>query len=271
MVSGPHDFQSRTSNREPQMLSLTPTKLRDFLTCPQQYKLRHVDKVCVYINSAPLAFGRSLHAALEELHGANNGRKPSDPDRLLRRHWEAGAYADERESEAHFVKGRDALRRYLDSPLASVGRVLGTEVFMARVVNVRGLQIRLGCKADRVGLRPDGVLEITDYKTNASGRLPTRESLLDDLPTFLYHVLARISYPEYEKVGITFLNLLTLARVSVAYDEGRVATNKQALLSHIRNFASGAFGPRPGEACAWCPVQDQCPTFSQEVDFDSLT
>lgn len=253
------------------MLSLTPTKLRDFLTCPQLYKLRHVDRLCGDMNPAPLAFGRSLHAALEELHRANGGAHPADPDRLLRRHWEAGAYADERESEAHFVKGREALRRYLDSPSASAEQVLGTEVFMARVVNVRGLQIRLGCKADRVGLRPDGVLEITDYKTNSSGRLPTRESLLDDLPTFLYHVLARISYPQYDRVRVTFLNLLTLVRVSVAYDEGRVEMNKQALLAHIRTFASGAFGPRPGEACAWCPVQDQCPTFSQEVDFDSLT
>lgn len=253
------------------MLSLTPTKLRDFITCPQQYKLRHVDRVCAEMNPAPLAFGRSLHAALEEFHRNHDCSKTADPDRLLRRYWEAGAYADERESEAHFVKGLDALRRYLDSPLASAKKVLGTEVFMARVVNLRGLQIRLGCKADRVGLCPDGALEITDYKTNASGRLPTRESLLDDLPTFLYYMLARISYPQYDRVRVTFLNLLTLATVSVEYDAGRVAANKQALLTHIRTFSSGAFGPRPGEACAWCPVQDQCPTFSQEVDFDSLT
>jgi len=110
------------------------------------------------LNPAPLAFGRSLHAALEEFHKVDAGSTPADPDQLLKRHWEAGAYADEHESEAHFVKGRAALQRYLDSPSASVEQVLGTEVFMARVVNVRGLHIRLGCKADRVGLRPDGVL-----------------------------------------------------------------------------------------------------------------
>jgi RecB family exonuclease len=223
------------------------------------------------MNPVPLAFGRSLHAALEEFHKGNCDSTTTDPNRLLRRHWEASAYADERESEAHFVKGLDALRQYLDSSPALTEQILGTEVFMARVVNVRGLQIRLGCKADRVSLSADGALEITDYKTNASGRLPTRESLLDDLPTFLYHVLARISYPQYDRVKVTFLNLLTLARVSVAYDAGRVAINKQALLAHIRTFASGAFEPRPGEACAWCPVQEQCPIFSQEVDFDGLT
>lgn len=257
---------------EQTVLSVTPTKLRDFLTCPQLYKLRHVDRIASDGNSVALAFGRSLHAALEELHRVGGaGRITADPDELLRRHWEAGAYADAPESEAHFVRGREALRRYMDASPAPAGQVLGTEVFMAHVFNVRGLQIRMGCKADRVGLLPDGVLEIMDYKTNASGRLPTRESLLEDLPTFLYYVLARISYPQYDRVRVSFLNLLTLTTVSVSYDTDRVAANKQALLTHFRAFAAGAFEPRPSEACAWCHVQDHCPTFSREIDFDSLT
>jgi putative RecB family exonuclease len=252
------------------VLSVTPTKLRDFLTCPQLYKLRHVDRVASDGNPVALAFGRSLHAALEELHRVGGeGRASSDPDQLLRRHWESWAYADAAESEEQFAKGRDALRRYMDGPPA--GQVLGTEVFMGHVFNLRGLQIRMGCKADRVGLLPGGVLEVTDYKTNASGRLPTRESLLEDLPTFLYYVLARITYPQYDRVRVSFLNLLTLATVSVSYDADRVAANKQALLVNIRAFASGAFGPRPGEACAWCDVLEHCPNFGRQIDFDSLT
>jgi putative RecB family exonuclease len=251
------------------MISLTPTKLRDYLACPQLYKLRHVDRVGADLNPAALSFGRSLHAALEELHKDGAVGDSADAERLLRRHWEADAYAGE--SEAHFARGREALRRYLESHSAPAGRILGTEVFMAHAFNVRGLHVRLGCKADRVGLLADGALEVTDYKTNASGRLPTRESLLEDLPTFLYYVLARITYPQYDRVRVTFLNLLNLATVSVEYDAGRVAANKQALLAQIRAFAAGSFGPRPGEACAWCPVQAHCPTFSREVDFDSLT
>jgi RecB family exonuclease len=222
------------------------------------------------MNPAPLAFGRSLHAALEELHKFDGGGMPADPDQLLKRHWEAGAYSDERESEAHFAKGRDALRRYLDNLTAPAEQVLGTEVFMAHVINVRGIHIRLGCKADRVGLRPDGMLEITDYKTNASGKLPTQESLLGDLPTFLYYLLARISYPQYQRVRVSFLNVLTLGRVDVEYDTAQVAANKQALIAHIRVFAAGTFEPRSGEQCAWCPVQDHCPIFSTEIDIDSL-
>ncbi len=117
------------------MLSLTPTKLRDFLTCPRQYKLRHVDRVCADLNPAPLAFGRSLHAALEEFHKVDRGGMPADPDQLLKRHWEAGAYADEHESEAHFVKGRDALQRYLDTRIQQVSATRFPEVEVIRNID----------------------------------------------------------------------------------------------------------------------------------------
>lgn len=253
------------------MISLTPTKLRDFLACPQQYKLRHVDRISAAMNPAALSFGRSLHAALEEWHKGGNAGDGVDMESLLKRHWEASAYASEHESEANFVRGREALCRYLETYSAPAEQTLGTEVFMAHVFNVRGLQVRFGCKADRVGLLADGSLEVTDYKTNASGRLPTPESLLEDLPTFLYYVLARITYPQHDRVRITFLNLLNLAAVSVAYDAAQVAANKKTLATLIRAFAAGAFEPRPSEACAWCPVQDHCPLFRTEIDLDNLT
>lgn len=251
------------------MLSLTPTKLRDYLVCPQLYKLRHIDRVEAGTASAALSFGRSLHAALEELH-RTDAAALSDPEQLLRRHWEAGGYADGREEDAYFARGRDALRRYMDAQLASAGVVVGTEVFMSYVVNMKGLRVKLGCKADRVAVDAGGVLEVLDYKTNASGRLPTPESLTEDMPTFLYYVLTRLWYPEHKAVRVAQLNVLTLARVEVEYDEAQVAANKKSFLAHARAFAASAFEPSPSEACAWCTVQDRCPTFSREADFDSV-
>lgn len=254
------------------MLSLTPTKLRDFLTCPQMYKLRHVERVGADTNSAALSFGRSLHAALEELHRSDGSYQPdmsNATEQLLRRHWEAGAYADRHESEAYFAKGREALRRYMRAVLPSAGQTLGTEVFMASVVNFSGTRLKLGCKADRV-LIMDDALEVLDYKTNLSGRLPTAASLASDLPNFLYYLLARIYYPGYQNIRVSQLHVLTLAKVEVEYDQRQVAANKRDLSAHIHAFASSNFGPAPSEACAWCSVQAHCPIFSKEIDFDSL-
>jgi putative RecB family exonuclease len=251
------------------MLSLTPTKLRDYLVCPQLYKLRHIDRVEDGRNSAALSFGRSMHAALEELHKVSAGSL-RDPERLLRRHWEQEGYADRHESEVYFARGTDALSRYMDTPFAKSGQILGTEVFMSYVVNIRGLRVKLGCKADRVAVDAGGVLEALDYKTNLSGRLPTPESLTEDLPTFLYYVLTRISYPEHNAVRVSLLNVLTLAKVDVEYGEAEIVANKKKLVSCAHVFAASIFDPAPSEACAWCAVQDRCPKFNTEVDLDSL-
>lgn len=261
------------------MLSLTPTKLRDYLTCPQMYKLRHVSRLGGDSDSRALSFGRSLHAALEDLHGGRRGggggtapaRPAADPAALLKRHWDAGAYAGPQESDSYFARGCEALRRYAAQASDPGEQVLGTEVFMAYVANLRGLRFRLGCKADRVAVGGDGVLEVLDYKTNASGRLPTRESLASDLPNFLYYVLARIHYPEHRRVRVSLLNVLTLAKVEVEYGESQVAENKRDLVARIRAVASGDFTPAPSEACAWCRVQDHCPLYGREVDLDSVT
>lgn len=251
------------------MLSLTPTKLRDYLVCPQLYKLRHIDRVEAGMNSAALSFGRSLHTALEELHKVDADVLP-DAERLLLRHWDAAGYSDRHESEIYFARGCDALRRYMAVQFASAGRIIGTEVFMSYVVNMKGLRVKLGCKADRLAVDEGGVLEVLDYKTNVSGRLPTANSLTEDLPTFLYYLLTRLCYPEYKAVRISQLNVLTLAKVEVAYDESQIAANKKRFVAHARAFAASVFDPAPSEACAWCSVQDRCPALNKEVDFDSL-
>jgi len=135
---------------------------------------------------------------------------------------------------------------------------------------MKGLRIKLGCKADRMAIDECGVLEVLDYKTNASGRLPTAESLTEDLPTFLYYILTRICYPDHKAVRVSQLNVLTLAKVEVEYDEAQVTANKKSFIASARAFATSAFEPAPSEACAWCSVQDSCPALNREADFDSL-
>lgn len=141
---------------------------------------------------------------------------------------------------------------------------------MSRVINLKNLRIKLGCKADRVILRKDGALEVLDYKTNMSGRLPTAESLASDLPNFLYYLLARICYPDHQNIRVSQLNVLTLVKVEVEYDQAQIVSNKKKLVEQICSFASSEFSPSPSEACAWCPVQDFCPLFNKEIDFDSI-
>ena len=254
------------------MISLTPTGLRDYLICPHLYEAKHLRRAVRFADSPAAAFGRSIHKVLEDLHRpADTTYSPpcaAEVDALLVRHWDARCY-DPTESAAYFASARDALLRYTDA--VGVGRrdeTLGVEVYMRRIFASDDLRVRLGCKADRIGVRDGRTLVVEDYKTSASGKVPTRESLACDLPTFLYYVLARVTYPEYDEVVITFVNVLSLARVEIVYDTELVTLNKNRLRECFTQVATRHFAPRRCEACAWCEASGTCPLYAgAEIDF----
>jgi len=253
------------------MLSVTPTKLSDYLVCPQKYKFRHINKTETAATSPALSFGQAMHSALQVIHRSDEDlRDLTGVSRILNRYWEADAYSDEEESEAYFSKGCRSLHAYCKNFDFRENKTLGTEVYLSYILKVENLKIRLGCKADRISVCADGTLEIVDYKTNGSGKVPTPEYLRNDLPAFLYYVLARLSYPQYKQIRVTFLNIMTLAKVSVEYDGAQVASNKQALLKCLRSLAGEDLPPKPSEACSWCSFQDECPARNKIVDFASI-
>ncbi len=259
------------------LIQLTPTKLRDWLQCRAMYKLKHIDRVGYGDGASPaLAFGRSLHSALEAIHKPGNEMSVLPPlDQLLNRYWDTGAFADKQESRDYFTRGCTALGRYMEEVGRSESRenrqVMGTEMYLSHVVRVSDeLRIRFSCKTDKIEICGESLLEITDYKTNNSGRVPTLESLVGDLPMFITYLLVRICYKDFTRVRLTYLNVITLTRVSVEYTNEQIATNKQALIACCRAFAGDAFTPRSCEACAWCSVQEFCPLNKQEVELDVL-
>ncbi len=255
------------------MLSVTPTKLSDYLTCPFKYKLKHVEKNGDFGYSAALSFGQTMHSALQELHQLNRDLNDFvEIAELLTRFWDGGAYSSPEEDESYFLKGCQSLRAYCNAFNQDQEMTLGTEVYMSYILKIGDLQVRLGCKADRVCAHLDGSLEIIDYKTSSSGKVPVAESLRGDLPTFLYYALARVNYHEYQQeVKISFLNVLTLAKSVVKYSPEEVAANKRSLLACLRTMAADSFAPRPSEACSWCAFQDVCPATNKIVDLSLIT
>lgn len=253
------------------MLSVTPTKLNDYLACPQKYRFRHINKNESIDASAALSFGRTMHNALQALHQSDQcASEFSEVSELLTRYWEADSYSDAEEDESYYVKGCQALHNYCKNFDCREETTIGTEVYLSSILKVGDLKVRLGCKADRTCAYNDEILEIIDYKTNGSGKVPTLDSLQIDLPTFIYYVLARVSYPEYKIIRITFLNILTLAKVSINYDAIQVATNKQSLLKCLKSLDTDNFSPTPSEACSWCSFQNDCSAFNKIVDFASI-
>lgn len=164
------------------MISITPTKLADYLTCPLKYKLRHLEKSGALPSSPALAFGNTMHQALQAIHTAPNiPVTVAESTQLLKRFWDKGAYSTHEEGVEYFNKGSYSLENYCKAAAESNAETLGTEVFMSLIIDFKGTKVRLGCKADRLALHPDNVLQLIDYKTSRSGKIPTPEYLKTEL------------------------------------------------------------------------------------------
>jgi putative RecB family exonuclease len=257
---------------DPNMLSLTPSKLREYQACPKKYELRLTSARIADECSPSLSFGNSMHEALEEIHSQCLPKNLDfDCREILSRHWRPKGFNDPRESTQFFNRGVEALKRYAESAPQTLHQVLGTELYLSRIVRLPSSErVKLGCKVDRLDLRPDGHLEALDYKTNSNGLVPTENHLAEDLGSFLYYVLVRLTYPEIEHVILSQLNVLTLTKVEVEYDRDMVAAHKKALFDIVNRIKAGEFDPRPSSACSWCRVQDSCPVFGPDTDLEHL-
>ena len=262
-----------TAQKENSLLSLTPSSVREYIKCPYLFKSNNVNRAArvSHSKSPALSFGISMHAALDEIYkpSANSGQS-IDVERILRSHWNDNDYFDKREAETYFSRGLEDLRKYVKASTPIDRSIIGTEVFVSRVIRLDGTRVRLGCKIDLIELRPDNALELLDYKTCASGKVPTKESLTFDMPTFIYYLLARIVYPNYQRVVVSQLNLHTLAKVEVDYEDADLAINKRALIDLVHEIEKMQFVPRPSSACAWYSVKDTCPAYNSEADLDDL-
>lgn len=252
------------------MIKLTPSRVRECQACPLQFKLKYLDALGPKdIEQSPaFSFGCSIHAALDVYHRPEHLQKQETPEDLLRRSWKSAGYADAQQEAQYFSKGVGALAGYLRTMGTPSGKILGTETFFSRVVNLDGHRFELGCKADRVELLPDGALEILDYKTNGNGEILSADALATDLPTFIYYALARLSYPKYPRTVVSQLNVLTLSKTVVDYTADQVIENKQALANLVAEIEAGQFEPRPNGHCAWCCVRSYCPFYGPEVALD---
>jgi putative RecB family exonuclease len=252
------------------MFSLSPTSIRVFEQCPRRFRLRAAGAGRGE-TSAALSFGVAVHEALADIHRAGRwDAGPREVEELLSRRWAGDGYSDAEEADGYFAMALAALINYLRSPHPAALRVIGAEVFMSRTLVLGHTAARLSGRADLIGERGDGALEVVDFKTSSGGRIPTAEWMSRDKGSFVYFVLARLCFPEYRRVVVSQLNLLSLARVEVTYEGDTLAENKRALTDLIRSVAADDAQARPGEHCYWCASRDRCDAYAPRADLDAV-
>lgn len=228
----------------PKGVELSYSQVRAYLNCPWLYKLVYLDR-----RRAPLhpraALGLSIHRALEAFHRED----ASDLARLLELYeeaWVHAGFASAVEQMEWHKKGQAVLRSYFKAETERRSEVLGVEkdfLFPLEPHVIRGT-------IDRVDRRPDGEVEIIDYKTHLE--VATEAAAAEDLQLIMYGLGAERSLGLDPK-WLTLYYVAAGRKVSVPYDRAR-AEEVLELLARVGDLI--ALSPAMKPDVSFCPRCD---------------
>jgi putative RecB family exonuclease len=258
----------------PGFIKLTPSRVEEFERCPLLFKLAYVSPAGPRpAQSSPhLSFGKSIHDCLYRFHNGGGHQTHDLPSllRLLQASWRIDGYAEDEERAAYWEEAVRVCESYHAASQLEAGTHLAHELFLDKRLMVDGLDVRISGKIDRLSARPEGLLEVIDYKTSRD--TPSSPDLLSNSSApLLYYLLARTSYPQYDRVVVSYLYLRKASWITVTYDEELGTIAKAQLKAAVHQIASGQFPPSPGAHCGWCDFSASCSSSShQPFDLDDL-
>ena len=256
--------------------------LDTFKQCPQKFKFSVIDKIKAP-KSPEAAFGSVVHAALKLMFS----RDPVFP--TLEEVW---AYFDENwkisavklpnfgENLAELYKksGREILKNFYRTNPPWNFSVVDTESrFELPLADGDGKTHVLAGIIDRIDKIGDGEYEIIDYKTNR--RLPSQESVNENLQMSIYHIALKRRWPDTNpaKIKLSLYFLKHNEKLSAQKTGADIEATKEAVLKTIRDIetkiAKADFPPMPSKLCDYCAYKQICPAWKhlykkEEQDFD---
>ena len=256
---------------ESRLMSLSPSRAGDFMTCPLLYRFRVIDRLPERPSPAATR-GTVVHAVLERLFDLPAGQRTLErAAALIEPQWqrllsdEPGLAelfpddADGSELTAWLQGAHGLLERYfaLEDPnrLEPAERELFVQAELESGLTLRGY-------IDRLDVAPGGDMRVVDYKT---GRAPLPE--FEARAMFQMRFYALVLWKMHRRVP-RVLQLLYLGSGEVlryAPDEADLRSTERkvrALWAAIqRATATRDWRPRPSKLCAWCDHQALCPAF----------
>lgn len=256
------------------------SQITSFLKCPYQYKLAHILKIQPK-GTASFSFGNTIHATMQkfytrvqELNRVNQGSlfqiqtalpengsakiKVPTLGELLKMYdesWISDWYQSKNQREEYYEKGKDILKIFY----AAEEKQWSIPVALEGWFKVKVGEYLINGRIDRIDQRPDGSLEIIDYKTGGS-----KEKLdTDDKQQLLLYHIAATTLPEYRHIGpvgkLTFYYVNDNIRTSFEAEPDDVEKLKEKLLTTIEKIKSGDFTATPSQfVCKYCEFRNIC-------------
>lgn len=230
-------------------MEISFTQFRIYRECPYKYKLKFLDRAPIPLNPSS-SLGSSLHRALERFHRGGGGER-EDLMRAYEDGFLAMGYPDARTREEWREKGRKILERYWRGEQERRSEVLGAErefLWPLGRHEARGM-------VDRVDRRPDGSIEVIDYKTRLEGEAPEDPAKSLQLRFYALGVKESLAW---EPAWLTIHYLAEGRRVSAAYDPAGEEELKGWILEAADAIEAGRFPPETS-FCPRCDYRRECP------------
>lgn len=269
--------------------SYSHASLDCFADCPRRFKFQYLEKPEVpSVVTADLYLGNAVHRMLARLYKmAADGVLWPLPDLLAAyaAEWEKPDRQEIRVANEHmgvddYIRlGRELLADFYEQHKPfNQGTLLGVERHLRAAIPNTPFVIT--GYVDRLWKRPDGVIEICDYKTGSM--LPagsTDPQFRDQMD--LYHFLVRTTWPQFAEIELVqyFLKHREQIRYRTQPDdlEETAERLRQQILATLNAERLDAFPTHETKLCDYCPYVSLCPAkrhhliLAKEAGTDSAT
>jgi len=176
----------------------------------------------------------------------------------LEENWLTSGYSSPEEAAEALAEGRVLVEGYVASTIkADEGT---TTLFVEKELQMDMGDWTLSGRIDRISERPDGTIEIIDYKSGNS----SPESPIHDIAMGCYALLAAPMFPG-KRLATTIISLQTGERASAERNQQELEefeADIRRLASEILNRDYPTIDPKPKPLCNHCDFLRVCATHS---------
>ena len=214
--------------------------------------------------------GSAIHRALEKLYKFKvNGRIQPEDEFLADylKDWEGPDRDRIKVTKEHmgiddFINiGSKMLKKYYEMyrPFDE-GEIIGLEKNASFPLDSAN-RFMMRAKLDKMVQRPDGVVEIVDYKTQS--RLPTQQDLDNSLQMGLYQHAVNFLWPQFDKIELKQIYLRQGIAMSTVMSRDKLDELKQDSINLILEIEQAGrdddFPVKESALCDYCQYFELCP------------
>lgn len=245
--------------------TISPSQVTSYLMCPRLYRFRYVEKLPPEFRSSGLAFGSSIHSAIEAWQMSRLSGEEISEDEVIARfltEWEAEKAGDlklkDEEDPAVLVeRGIELLRLFMrtmrDEPPAAAELAFEVPLHDPETGEDKGIVLR---GVFDLVLSGDRVVEVKTAAKAWSEGDANRHLQLTAYSFAYEHMRGRV--PTLEIVALIKTKQPKVQRLATK----RTAEDHAWFLTLVREVAEGiesqVFPPNPGWACAGCEYGSRC-------------